>query len=120
MPHNIEEKGIELLIANLKLAGHKVERTFGTFDLMVDDSPAEVKTKNKQFDQLDFISLTDKQYQAMQNKDFDIYLVCNLETEKPEFYKINTNSLKAKTPRIIQSFEYDRSKFSTIAEKINQ
>ena len=64
MPHAIEETGINCLIEHLRNAGHVVNRRAGTFDLEVDGQLAEVKAKDKLFGKIDFISLTDKQYQA--------------------------------------------------------
>jgi hypothetical protein len=64
MPHEIEEALINVLMTRLQNAGHHVVRIPGTFDLEVDGQRAEVKTKSKCFDKLDFISLTDKQHGA--------------------------------------------------------
>ena len=55
---------MRMLIDRLKKAGHIVERRGGTFDLIVDGRPAEVKTEGTRFEELDFISLTDYQWGA--------------------------------------------------------
>src|SRR4051812_44711985 len=118
MPHNIEEIGIKLLIQHLESNGHTVRRRSGTFDLEVDGIPAEVKTKNKCFNQLDFISLTEKQYQAAKEHDFDIYVVCNLVSDTPEFYKLSARALLSNTPRVVTSYEYDKGLVKEVARAL--
>ena len=108
MNHEIEKKGLQILISLLKAQGRKVERTNGTFDLLVDGKRAEVKTKQKTIDTFDFVSLTQKQHASI-DKGFDIYLVCNLVGDKPEVYLINSKVLSAIRPRKVLSYEYDRS-----------
>ena len=105
MPHTIEETGIKLLLERLEKAGHKVKRLRGTFDIEVDGQRAEVKTKGKCFDQMDFISLTQKQWEEANIEGFDVYVVCNVNSGAPEFYKVPSRALLSKKPRIMTSYE---------------
>ena len=109
MPHIIEEKGIAILIDKLTKGGHKAERMSGTFDLKVDGIFAEVKTKGKSLKNLDFISLTEKQFKAAGQAPFDIYLVCGLNNEEAEIYKISSKALLDKRARTVVSYEFDRT-----------
>lgn len=118
MPHPNEELGITLLMERLKTSGHQVRRRHGTFDLEVDGQRAEVKTKAKGFDALDFISLTQKQQEAATDRDYDIYLVCGIKTSTPEFHRISSKALIAQTPRVVTSYEYDKRLVKDLAERI--
>lgn len=118
MPHAIEETGINCLIDHLRKAGHTVKRRHGTFDLEVDGQLAEVKAKDKVFGKIDFISLTDKQYQAAQTQDFEAYIVCGAQGVTPEFYQVRAQALLAKKARIVTSYEYDLSSLRDIVEPI--
>jgi hypothetical protein len=119
MLHPNDELGITLLMGRLKNAGHTVRRLRGrTLDLEVDGQRAEVKTKAKSFDALDFISLTQKQQEAATGRDYEIYLVCGVKTSTPEFYKISSKALIAQKPRIVTSYEYDKRLLKDLAERI--
>ncbi len=110
MPHAIEEKARKFLIQKLTENGSTVVSSDKkTFDLIVDGKYAEIKAKNKDLKNLDFISLSDKQYQAARAEDFSIYLVCNLLENNPKIYKISSSELLQKRARIITSYEFDRS-----------
>jgi hypothetical protein len=118
MPHPNEESGIKMLIEHLKNSGHQVQRIKGTFDLEVDGQCAEVKTKEKSFSEIDFISLTQKQQEAANDRGYDIYLVCGVQTNAPEFFRISSRALIAKKPRVITSYEYDKRLLKDLAERI--
>lgn len=122
MPHAIEEKGMKFLIKELeKVSGKdiKIERTKkGTFDLKVGEKFVEVKTTSKDFKNLEFISLTKKQFEAASKESFDIYLVCGLKTKKPEIYKINSGALLKKGASIVVSYEFSKKKIADIREQV--
>jgi|GEM_PF-4427581 len=135
MPHHIEETGTNLLIEHLRRAGHDAHRlpskslnnpSLGvgrlrakkTFDIEVDGQYAEVKTKNKSFKNLDFISITDKQHEAAQTRDFDVYIVCGVEESATEFYKVRAHTLLAKKARVVVCYEYDKNLLKDIVELI--
>ena len=80
----IGRQGQELLVAQLKAAGRTVEVSpRKTFDLVVDGRFAEVKSTSKSYERFDetFLTLTQKQYDAMAKDkiDFTIFLVCNVD-----------------------------------------
>jgi hypothetical protein len=118
MPHSIEETGIDLLIDHLRNTGHAVKRLRGTFDVEVDGQRAEVKTKGKCFNDMDFISLTQNQWNAAKTQEFDIYVVCNIKLNAPEFFKVPSRALLAKKPRIVISYEYDKNVLKDAIERI--
>jgi hypothetical protein len=118
MPHSIEEIGINLLMEQLRKNGHEVKRLRGTFDLDVDGQLAEVKTKTKCFAEMDFISLTQKQWEAAKIRNFDVYIVCNVNSDTPEIYKVSSQALLKKVPRIITSYEYDKNLVKDVAEPL--
>ena len=115
MPNHIEIKGTELLIEKLIKLGHKVEKSdVKTFDLKVDGRYVEIKTKNKSFNNLDFISLTDKQYRKIED-DFKIFLVCNVENDKDiEFYEISSIDLTKISPKKIEHYEYNKGELAKV------
>lgn len=120
MTNGIEKNGIALLKRKLSELGHSVTTSDNkTYDLIVDGTYAEVKTKNKPSTNLDFISLTDKQFEEVSKNDFMVYLVCNVENEeKVEFYKIPSKLLREITPKIYTSYEYNKSEIDKIKIKL--
>jgi len=117
MPHPIEEKATKILIDYLESKGHKVEKSDRkTFDLIINGKYAEIKGKYKCFKDLDFISLSDRQYQEALKNDFDIYLVCDLENT-PEIHKISSRKLLKQRTRRITSYEFDKSAIKNCLEK---
>jgi hypothetical protein len=115
MPNIIEVTGTELLKEKLLNLGYKVEKSDNkTFDLKVNGRYAEVKTKNKPFNKLDFISLTNKQYGNIQ-EDFKIFLVCNVEdVSNIEFYELSSRDLLSIIPKKIVSYEYNKGELYKI------
>lgn len=115
MPNLIEKRGTSFLKKKLESLGHPVTKSDNkTFDLIVDGKYAEVKTKNNPLSKMDFISLTDKQFEAIKN-DYKIYLVCNVKDIKnAECYEINTKDLRAITPKIYTSYQYNKSEIDKI------
>ena len=83
-----------------------------TFDLIVDGRYAEVKSVSKCFDTYDFITLTDKQYQALESGvDFSIFLVCNLGNDAAmEIREFPAALLLKERPAVYRSYEWSRTK----------
>lgn len=118
MPHSIEEKAKKILIKKLKAAGSDVrESDLKTFDLIVDGEYVEIKAKNKSLKELDFISLSDKQYNTALKENFDIYLVCGLDNPNPEIYRIKASKLIKQRARKVLSYEFDRTVLEKICKK---
>lgn len=119
MPNQTEQLGIEKLKQRLLELGHKVEKSDNkTFDLVVDGQYAEVKTKNKPYKKIDFISFTDKQHKNLSD-DYIIYLVCNVASmEGIEIYRFRSNQLVvlALEKKEYTSHEYKK----TALDKINK
>ena len=80
-----------------------------TFDFIINGRYAELKGKGASLDKMDFISLTNKQYTAIGKTDFDIYLICGLNTNNPEMYKIDPKKLIKTRTRKVVSYEYDKA-----------
>lgn len=116
MPHEIEEKARKILAERLRESGSNVRNSDKkTFDLIVNGKYGEIKSKNKKYSKIDFISLTDKQFQALKDQNFDIYLICNVEEDNNiEIYKFSAKSLIDKHPRKVRSYEYGKSIIDTI------
>jgi hypothetical protein len=115
----IQRRGLELLIPHLEKLGHSVSKyKKGTFDLSIDGSDAELKAKSKPFSKLDFISFTEKQYDAIKSKHFDTYILCNVAGESPEAYRISSQNLLSVTPNLVLSYEYPRSLIKNLVERV--
>ena len=122
MPHPTESKGIRILCKRLEKLGRTVEKSDNkTFDLVVDGKYVEVKTKERPFKGLDFLSFTDNQYVEILNRDFTIFLVCNLrEPEDAEIYEFSSTILKDIEPKRYTSHEYNKSVFKQLGDKIKK
>lgn len=119
MPHKIEEKGFAHLIECIQKLGQSVSRQNGTFDLTVDGNNAELKAKGKPFGNIDFITFTENQYEAIMNGPvFDIYIVCGVNAQSPEVYSLPSDKLRSVQPNKIASYEYSRSRISRLVAKI--
>lgn len=116
MPNQIEARGIEILKKKLAKQGRKVLKSDNkTFDLIVDGKYAEVKTKKKPYDKLDFLSFTDNQHKEIMQDSFEIFLVCNVgNPSKAEIYKFKSTSLKKFCPKKYTSYEYNKSLMDNI------
>lgn len=119
MPNIIEQKGTALLKKKLRELGYDISDSDDkTYDLRVDGKYVEVKTKNKPYTKLDFISLTDKQYAAHKKIDFKIYLVCNVQDERNvEIYEIDSQYLRSIKPKKYTSHEYNKSAIDKVHKK---
>lgn len=111
MPHSIEIKAREYLLKKYPYAKPSDNKTF---DFIIDDKYAELKGKGAPLNKIDFISLTNKQYNAIGKIDFDIYLVTGLKDNKPEMHKINSKKLLKIQHRKVLSHEYDRKKLREV------
>jgi hypothetical protein len=113
--NEIEKKGIERLKQWLTSnnRNYKVSDK-QTFDLIVDEKYAEVKTKGKPFSELDFISFTSNQQKQIEESSFKIFLVCNVSGEKSEIFEIDSSELLTKSPNEIKSYEYSKKIFQSI------
>jgi hypothetical protein len=111
MPNPIEAKGMSILKEYLRKRGRIVEESSKkTFDLIVDGKYAEVKTKNKAYKNLDFLSFTDKQYEKIKNDIFSIFIVCNVkESSNIEIFELSSEALKKIEPKKYTSYEYNKS-----------
>ena len=120
MPHPTESKGIRILCKRLHKLGRTVEKSDKkTFYLVVDGKYAEVKTKERPFKELDFLSFTDNQYNEILNGNFTIFLVCNLkEPEDAEIYEFDSSILREITPKKYTSHEYNKSVFDQLRGKM--
>lgn len=118
MPHKNEEKALTHLIKRIQELGRTVLRQKGTFDLSVDGENTEVKSKEKPFQKIDFITFTEKQYNAIKNgQSFDIYIVCNVSADDPEVFRLPSDKLRTVQPKIITSYEYSRTSIQALVEK---
>ena len=113
MPHLIEVKARDYFLK--KKTGAK-KSTNKTFDFVLNNRFVELKGKGAPFSKIDFISLTNKQYLAIGKIDFDIYLICGLNTNNPMMYKINPKKLMTIKARQIISHEYDKNKIKKIID----
>jgi hypothetical protein len=113
---SIEKKALDVIVPCLEQIYQTVSKgKKKTFDLSVDGADVEVKGKGKPFAEMDFISFTNNQYNAIQNgPNFDIYLVCGVNTEKPEKYRISSDKLKPLRPRPVTSYEFDRNQLQSL------
>lgn len=112
MSNPIEEKAHKYILRKFPKAIRSKNKTF---DFEINGKYIEVKGKGKPFVHLDFISLTKNQYKAVNQKiNFDVYLVCGLNTSTPEMYNISSRKLYKIAPRKIRSFEYNRSELKKI------
>lgn len=120
MPHPTESKGIRILCKRLHKLGRTVEKSDKkTFDLVVDGKYAEVKTKERPFRELDFLSFTDNQYNEILNGNFTIFLVCNLkEPEDAEIFEFSSTILKDIEPKKYTSHEYNKSVLKHLVDRI--
>jgi len=101
--HSIEKQGIAAVIEHLNKVGRSVQRSKRkTFDLVVDGTFAEVKCKQMPWKKLDFIGLTDKQRQALDNSEnFLLFVVCNLKSQTdPEIIEITSETLRKATFKV--------------------
>lgn len=115
MPHDLEERGIAILMRRL----HGVKRIRrGTFDIEVNGVLAEVKTKSKDFGNFDFIQLTDRQYRAAKKRPFDIYCVFGVNGTNPKILKINTADMLARRSRITRIHEFDKSRLTGLWKEV--
>jgi len=113
MPHSIEEKGLDILKAYLDKSGRIWTKSESkTFDLIVDGIKCEVKTKGKKFRDLDFLSFTDKQYNAAKSgTEFIIFLVCNVNSVSENDYEIfefQSKDFFKMEAKIYCSYEYNK------------
>lgn len=111
MSHPIEIKARQYFlekIPNAKKSGNK------TFDFVIDGRYAELKGKGASFVKIDFISFTNKQYAAIGKINFDIYLICGLNTSNPKMYKIDSKKLIKTRARKVVSYEYDKVEIKKI------
>lgn len=119
MPHTIEEKGLEILKEYLNKSGRNWTKSNNkTFDLIVDGSKCEVKTKGKKFSELDFISFTDNQFNEAKNgTDFIIFLVCNLNSDNEgdyEIYEFKSVDFFKMEPKIYRSHEFNKNQIKQL------
>lgn len=110
MPNPIEQKGIEMLTKLLTKQGRKVLKSDNkTFDLVVNGKYAEVKTKRKPYNKLDFLSFTDRQYKEIRNGNFTVFLVCNIgNPDNLQVYEFKSSKLKNILPKKYTSHEYNK------------
>ena len=106
----IEERGRSLLIELLEKVGRSVrDSDVKTFDLVVDEKYAEVKTKEKPFNDLDFIAFTEKQYSLIKRNDCYIFLVCNVsDPENVEIFEIHSEDILQNSAREWKQFYYNK------------
>ncbi len=124
-PRNIEKRGSNFLRRRLEKEGYAVENKVPkTFDMLIfkkgsnDKTYVELKAKGKGYDKLDFIGFSEKQYKAMNNPGFDVYIICGVNEGKREIYRIHSKDLPKRRHRKVVSYEYDRSVIDDIKEKI--
>jgi hypothetical protein len=119
MPHNIEEKGLEILKTYLEKSGRIWTKSeIKTFDLMVDGLKCEVKTKGKKFIDLDFLSFTDKQFdEAQKGTEFIIFLVCNVTSTNEndyEIYEFHSSEFFKLKPKVYRSYEFNKKQIKEL------
>lgn len=116
MPNKIEFAGLQILKERLIKQERDVKKSDDkTFDLIVDGKNAEVKTKGKEFNNLDFISFTDKQHEKIISDDFIIFLVCNVNNPKKiQVYEFKSNVLKKLKFKQYASYEYNKTELQKI------
>ena len=87
-----------------------------TFDLKVDGQYAEVKSSKGTYAELDFIGLTDNQYQAiLDGTEFLLFLVCNLrDLDNLEVIEIPSAELAREDPKIECTYYWYRSQLERI------
>ena len=98
MPHLIETKAREYF---LKKNPNAIKSKNKTFDFIINGRYVELKGKGAPFADIDFISLTNKQYLAIGKIDFDIYLVCGLNTNTPKICKIDPKKLTTLLNKVV-------------------
>ena len=118
MPNKIEFIGLKELKERLIKGGRNIEKSDNkTFDLIVDGEYAEVKTKGHSFDNLDFISFTDKQHDKI-FEDFIIFLVCNVNNPKDiQIYEFSSKLLKDLKFKKYSSYEYNKTELKRLKFK---
>lgn len=116
MPNAVEKEGVRLLVERLRQLNIDVQPSPNkTFDLIVDGCPAEVKTKLKPYRNIDFISLTDKQFAQVSKQEFLIYLVCNVgDPKNVEIYKFSSKVLQSAPHKRYSSYEYNKGVLDTL------
>ena len=115
---SIEKDGLKLLIPCLQKLGHSVSQKNGTFDLSIDDSDAEVKAKGKPFADLDFITYTQNQYDAIRRgHDFDTYIVCGVSKGIPELFRLPSKSLRSVDATPWTLYSYSKRLLSGLLDK---
>jgi len=87
------QSGENLVKALLESRGHSVERAPRPFDLLVDGSPVEVKSTKKPWARFEFLGLTQKQFDALTGTPYDIYIVCDIESDRPDIRRIRSVDL---------------------------
>ena len=109
---NTGSVGEERLAAHLIAHGRIVRKSSKkSFDLVVDEKYAEVKSSNEPYSKLGFIGLTASQYKALvEGVDFTLFIVCNLkDPANVEVIEIPARNLLSHEPKIEPTYYWYRS-----------
>ncbi|MDX9689469.1 MAG: DUF3883 domain-containing protein [Proteobacteria bacterium] len=112
--HEIEKYGVAQLAEHLRSKGHNVRVSDKkTYDLIVDNQYAEVKTKAHGWSKFDFISLTQNQHNELGKELKKIYVVLNAKNaDKIEFWEIDAKDLIDSNYNTIIHYEWNKGQIA--------
>jgi hypothetical protein len=120
-PFTTGSEGERILAERLRGLGRTVSPSDRrTFDLVVDQTYAEVKSSRQPYAQLGFVGLTHSQQEALQNgPDFILFLVCNLaDPGHEQIFEVRSSDLRSQKPTIEPTYYYKRTQLDGITRPL--